>query len=59
MLGIARGTPLDEAERVFRALIAQYHPDKVSHLAPEFRELAARRTRETLAAWQVIEDRHR
>lgn len=59
ILGISRATPIDEAKRAFRALIAQYHPDKVSHLAPEFRELAERRTREILDAWQLIEDRHR
>ncbi|MFP2912182.1 J domain-containing protein, partial [Pyxidicoccus sp. 3LFB2] len=38
-----------------RALIAQYHPDKVAHLAPEFHELAERRTREILDAWEAIE----
>ncbi len=53
-LGIAPGTPLAEAKKSFRALIAQYHPDKVAHLAPEFRELAERRTREILDAWETI-----
>jgi hypothetical protein len=55
VLGIARGTPLDEAKRAFRALIAQYHPDKVAHLAPEFHALAERRTRELLEAWAEVE----
>lgn len=57
ILGIAPGTPKDEAKKAFRALITQYHPDKVSHLAPEFRELADRRTREILEAWEIIEKR--
>ena len=56
MLGIPRGTPITDAKKAFRALISQYHPDKVAHLAPEFRELADRRTREILEAWQQLEE---
>lgn len=56
LLGIERGLPLAEAKKAFRRLITQYHPDKVAHLAPEFRELAERRTRELLEAWQRIEE---
>jgi hypothetical protein len=55
VLGITRDTPLDEARRAFRALITQYHPDKVAHLAPEFHALAERRTREILDAWEAVE----
>jgi hypothetical protein len=55
MLGVEPGTPLAEARRAFRALVAQYHPDKVAHLAPEFRELAEERTRQLLAAWEQID----
>lgn len=55
VLGISRDTPLDEARKAFRALITQYHPDKVAHLAPEFHELAERRTREILDAWATVE----
>ncbi|MGA9524904.1 MAG: J domain-containing protein [Myxococcaceae bacterium] len=56
LLGIAPGTPLAEAKKSFRNLITQYHPDKVAHLAPEFRELAERRTREILEAWEKVEE---
>ncbi|RKG61051.1 J domain-containing protein [Corallococcus sp. AB011P] len=55
VLGIERGTPKDEARKAFRTLIAQYHPDKVAHLAPEFHALAERRTREILDAWEALE----
>ncbi|WP_233611882.1 DnaJ domain-containing protein [Corallococcus sp. AB045] len=55
MLGIERSTPKDEARKAFRTLIAQYHPDKVAHLAPEFHALAERRTREILDAWEALE----
>ena len=55
VLGIAPGTPKDEARRAFRALVTQYHPDKVAHMAPEFQELAERKTRELLEAWAEVE----
>ncbi|MFY1827947.1 J domain-containing protein [Myxococcus fulvus] len=55
VLGLERGMSRDEARKAFRALIAGYHPDKVAHLAPEFRELAERRTREILEAWERVE----
>lgn len=55
LLGILPGTPHAEARRAFHALIAQYHPDKVAHLAPEFRTLAEERTRVLLEAWAHIE----
>ncbi|RKH60680.1 J domain-containing protein [Corallococcus aberystwythensis] len=55
VLGIERGTPKDEARKAFRTLIAQYHPDKVAHLAPEFHVLAERRTRDILDAWEALE----
>lgn len=55
VLGLVPGTSREEARRAFRALVAQYHPDKVAHLAPEFQELAERRTRELLQAWEQLE----
>lgn len=55
MLGLERGASLEEARRAFRALVVQYHPDKVAHLAIEFRELAERRTREIMTAWEELQ----
>jgi DnaJ-domain-containing protein 1 len=55
VLGIAPGTAKEEAKQAFRTLVTQYHPDKVAHLAPEFQELAERRTRELLQAWEELE----
>lgn len=55
VLGIPEGSPLPDAKRAFREQIAQYHPDKVAHLAPEFHALAEKRTREILDAWEAIQ----
>ncbi len=56
VLGIGSGSTLAEAKRAWRALIIQYHPDKVAHLAPEFRSLAETRTREIMDAWTQLQE---
>ena len=43
-------------QRYSEALIIQYHPDKVAHLAPEFRALAEARTREIMEAWEQLQE---
>jgi hypothetical protein len=55
LLGIPRGSSYEEAKKAYRALILQYHPDKVAHLAPEFRTLAEARTRDINEAFRVLE----
>jgi DnaJ-domain-containing protein 1 len=54
LLGVTPRMSLAEARKTFRALVAQYHPDKVAHLAPEFRQLAEERTRQILDAWEEV-----
>jgi hypothetical protein len=51
LLGLADDVTEAEVVKAFRALIVQYHPDKVAHLAPEFRALAESRTRELTDAY--------
>jgi len=56
ILGLqARRVTLQEARAAHRALMAQYHPDKVHNLGPELRELAARKALEMNLAIQFIE----
>ncbi len=55
VLGLLPDATLAEAKRAWRALLVQYHPDKVAHLAPEFRALAETRTREIMAAWEALQ----
>ncbi|MBL8955869.1 MAG: J domain-containing protein [Myxococcaceae bacterium] len=55
VLGLVQGAPLAEAKKAWKALLVQYHPDKVAHLAPEFRQLAELRTREIMAAWEQLQ----
>lgn len=55
LLGISEEMTRGEAKKAYRAKLALYHPDKVAHLADEFRELAEGRTRALMEAWAEIE----
>jgi DnaJ like chaperone protein len=43
----------EEIHAAYRRLISQYHPDKVEHLGPELKELAARKSQEITVAYQT------
>jgi hypothetical protein len=55
LLGLQPGASLEDASSAYRHLAAQNHPDKVAHMAPEFRELAERKMRELNAAYKQIQ----
>lgn len=40
ILGVERGATPEEIRAAYRRAVAQYHPDKVSHLGQELQELA-------------------
>jgi DnaJ-class molecular chaperone len=44
----------EEIDAAFRARALQCHPDKVAHLDPDFRELAERKFRELIAAYEAL-----
>jgi DnaJ-domain-containing protein 1 len=44
---------VEEIHGAYRRLISQYHPDKVEHLGPELKELAARKAQEITVAYQA------
>ncbi|MFT3839603.1 MAG: hypothetical protein QM723_21645 [Myxococcaceae bacterium] len=53
-LGLDASATFAEARGAYKRLVAQYHPDKVAHLPPEFKELAARRSRELREAFEAV-----
>ncbi|MBX7117315.1 MAG: J domain-containing protein [Myxococcaceae bacterium] len=55
VLGVKPGCTLAEAKKAYRALLVQYHPDKVAHLAEEFKALAETRTHDITQAWQAVQ----
>lgn len=59
VLGLEPGASREEVKAAFRRLVAQYHPDKVSHLGKEFQDLAHRRLIEIQRAYQHLIGRSR
>ena len=58
MLEISSSAEFDEIKAAYKKKIWQYHPDKVSKLAPEFKELAERKSKQIHAAYEFIARRH-
>ena len=59
VLGLESGASSEEVKKAYRRLVAQYHPDKVSHLGKEFQDLAHRRLIEIQRAYQHLVGRSR
>ena len=54
ILGVKRGTDLEEIRRRYKEKLLQYHPDRVQHLGKEFQDMAEQRTKEITQAYQQI-----
>lgn len=54
VLGVSRTDSLEDIKKAHRILASKYHPDKVSHLAPEFQEWANEKLKEINVAWDKI-----
>ncbi len=52
VLGISPDATVDEIRQAYRALMGQYHPDKVATLGAELRDLAERKSKEINAAYE-------
>jgi len=44
----------EEIKRKYKQMVMQYHPDRVAHLGPELKELAAKKTTEINGAFATI-----
>ena len=53
VLGVSRDASAEEIKRAYKKLAGQYHPDKVHHLADEFKELADKRFKEIQTAYET------
>jgi len=54
ILGIAVSASAEEIRIAYRKMANLYHPDKVAHLAPEFREMADRKMKEINTAYGTL-----
>jgi DnaJ-domain-containing protein 1 len=54
ILGVSSQATRGEIKAAYQKLIRQYHPDLVSNLGPELRELAEQRTKEITGAYNAL-----
>lgn len=54
ILGVGAQAGDKEIKSAYKALLARYHPDKVSHVGGEFSELASRRTQQIREAYDFL-----
>lgn len=54
ILGVPPHASQEEVKKAYRKLANQYHPDKLSHLGEEFKELAEARFKEIQGAYQAL-----
>ena len=54
ILGIEENASEKEIEQAYKNLMAKYHPDKVSHLGEELKELAHKKAIEIQQAYQAL-----
>ena len=54
ILGVRTGASQDEIRKAYHNLAQKYHPDKVSHLADEFKVIAENKMKEINAAYKLL-----
>jgi DnaJ like chaperone protein len=54
ILGVEPGASEEDIKKAYRKLANKYHPDKVSHMGEEFRELAEKKFKEIQEAYQYL-----
>ena len=58
VLGIGVSASKEEIRIAYRKMASLYHPDKVAHLAPEFRDMADRKMKEINTAYGSIKSKN-
>ena len=58
VLGVHPNASQKEINTSYRRLVQQYHPDKMSGLGPELREVAEQRMKEINSAYQRLKNRN-
>jgi pSer/pThr/pTyr-binding forkhead associated (FHA) protein len=59
VLGVPADASYAEAQRAYKRLVSQYHPDRVAQAAPELQQLAEVRSKQIQAAWLALERKFR
>ena len=54
ILGVSPEADIETIKKAYREMASKYHPDKVSHLGPEFQKLAEEKFKKINEAYQQI-----
>lgn len=58
VIGVPRDAGEDEVRSAYRTQLNRYHPERVTHLGTEFHDLASRRTRELIEAYEFLKKKY-
>lgn len=58
ILGVTAGDDPATMRKKYKELLAKYHPDKVQHLGIEFQEMAERKTKAIMEAYEFFRKKH-
>jgi len=58
VLGITAGDGPETIRKKYIELLAKYHPDKVQHLGIEFQEIAEKKTKEIMEAYEFFQKKY-
>lgn len=56
ILGVRAGASQEEIRKAYIELVQKYHPDKVFHLADEYKVIAENKTKEINAAYKLLKE---
>ena len=58
ILGLGERMAPSDVKTAYRDLLAKYHPDKVNHLGEEFKQIAEKKTKEIVQAYQYFQRKY-
>lgn len=58
ILGLKGTVTFSDVQRIYKQLVLQYHPDRVSHLGPKLRLVAEQEMKEINAAYQHFKSKY-
>jgi DnaJ-domain-containing protein 1 len=58
ILGVTNGDTPETIKTRYKELLTKYHPDKVQHLGVEFQEMADKKTKSIMEAYEFFQKKY-